>query len=117
MEKILYPNHPVRCILRGPSECGKSRFLINLILNVINEYNKIYICSPSLHQELFQNLIKCFINYIPIHIISNKLHEEDLDLAIDEVINHKDFKKSETEIEAYESIEELNFLRNMEKIV
>ena len=23
MEKLLYPNHPIRCIITGPSECGK----------------------------------------------------------------------------------------------
>ena len=37
MDKYLYPNHPVRCILAGPSECGKSVFLTNMILNIINE--------------------------------------------------------------------------------
>ena len=62
MEKILYPTHPVRCIKTGPSECGKSVFLTNLILNIINEYDKIYIYSPSLHQDLYQKLIKCFSN-------------------------------------------------------
>ena len=46
MDKILYPTHPVRCIITGPSECDKSVFLTNLILNIINEYDKIYICSP-----------------------------------------------------------------------
>ena len=30
MDKIFYPTHPVRCIIRGPSECGKSVFLTNL---------------------------------------------------------------------------------------
>ena len=49
MDKILYPHFSVRCIITGPSECGKSVFLTNLILNIINEYNKIYIYSPSLH--------------------------------------------------------------------
>ena len=58
MEKILYPTHPVRCTLTGPSECGKSIFLTNLILNIINEYDKIYIYSPSLHQYLYQKLTK-----------------------------------------------------------
>ena len=43
MEKILYPNHPVRCNLTGPSECCKSIFLTKLILNIINEHDKIYI--------------------------------------------------------------------------
>ena len=54
MEKFLYPNHPARVIITGPSECGKSVFLTNLILNIINEYDKIYIYSPSLHQNLYQ---------------------------------------------------------------
>ena len=41
----------IQCIITGPSECGKSVFLTNLILNIINEYDKIYIYSPSLHQD------------------------------------------------------------------
>ena len=109
MEKFLYPNHPVRCIITGPSECGKSFFLTNLILNIINEYDKIYIYSPSLHQDLYQKLIKCFTNYIPNHIISNILNEVDIDIVIDEIINNKDFEKSNTEIETYDSTEELKF--------
>ena len=107
MEKILYPSHPVRCIITGPSECGKSYFLTNLILNIINEYDKLYIYSPSLHQELYQKLIKCFSNHIPFQIIPNILNEEDIDIVIEEVINNKEFQKSNTEIETYESIEEL----------
>ena len=109
MEKILYPNHPVRCIITGPSESGKSVFLTNLILNIINEYDKIYIYSPSLHQDLYQKLIKCFSNYIPIHIIPNIINERDLDILIEEVTNNKDFEKSLTEIETYESIEDIKF--------
>ena len=107
MEKFLYPTHPVRCIITGPSEYGKSVFLTNLILNIINEYDKIYIYSPSLHQNLYQKLIKCFSNYIPFHIIPNILNEEDIDIVIEEIVNNKDFKKSNTEIELYGSIEEL----------
>ena len=53
MEKFLYPIHPIRCIITGTSECGKSVFLTNLFLNIINEYDKIYIYSPSLRQGLF----------------------------------------------------------------
>ena len=30
MEKSLYANHPICCIITGPSECGKSVFLTNL---------------------------------------------------------------------------------------
>ena len=107
MEKFLYPKHPVRCIITGPSESGKSVFLTILILNIINEYDKIYIYTPSLHQDLYQKLIKCFSSYIPIHIIPNILNEEDIDILIDELVNNKDFQKSNIEIETYESIEEL----------
>ena len=115
MEKILYPNHPVRCIITGPSECGKSYFLTNLILNIINEYDKIYIYSPSLHQELYQKLIKCFSNQIPINIIPNILNEIDIDIVIDEIVKNKDFQKSVIEIETFDNIEELKYPQDYEK--
>ena len=114
MEKFLNPKHPLRCIRTGPSECGKSVFLTNSILNIINEYDKIYIYSPSLHQDLYQKLIKCFSNYIPIHIIPNILNEEDIDIVIEEIVNNKDFEKSDTEIETYEPIEQLEFSQEYE---
>ena len=114
MEKKLYPNNPLRCIITGPSECGKSVFLTNLILNIINEYDKIYIYSPSLHQDLYQKLIKSFSNYTPINIIPNILSEEDIDVVTDEIVNSKDFEKSNTEIENFESIEELKFPQEYE---
>ena len=37
MDKFLYPNHPIRCIVCGPLNVGKSVILANLILNNINE--------------------------------------------------------------------------------
>ena len=109
MEKELYPTHPVRCIITGPSECGKSYFLTNLILNIINEYDKIYIYSPSFHQDFYQKLIKCFTNYIPIHMIPNVLKEEDIDIVIEDIVNNIDFDKSDCEIETFDSIEELKY--------
>ena len=42
---------------------------------VINGFEKIYIYSPSLRQDLYQKLIKCFSNYIPIHIITKRFFE------------------------------------------
>ena len=70
---------------------------------------KIYTYSPSLHQYLYQNLIKCFSNYIPINIIPNILNEQDIDVVIEEVINNEDFEKSNIEIETYDNIEELKY--------
>ena len=116
MEKFLYPSHPVRCIITGQSECGKSVFLTNLISNIINEYDKIYIYSPSLYQDLYQKIIKCFTNYIPIHIIPTILNEEDIDVVIEELGNNKDFEKSETEIETFDSIEEIKYPQEYENI-
>ena len=114
MNKILYPNHPCRVIITGPSNVGKSYFLTNIILNIINEYDKIYIYSPSVHQELYQRLIKCFSNHIPIHIIPNILNNEDLDIEIDEIINTIDIEKSDIEIETYDNIEELKYPQEYE---
>ena len=114
MDNYLSPNHPVRSIITGPSECGKSVLLTNLILKIINEYEKIYIYSPSLHQDLYQKLIKCFTNYIPIHIIPNILNEEDIDIVIEEIVHNIDFEKSDTKIETYESIEELKITQDFE---
>ena len=109
MEKTLYPNHPLRCIITGPSECGKSVNQTKLILYNINEYDKIYIYSPSLHQDLYQKLIKSFSNYIPVNIIPNILNEEDIIVVIEKIVINKEFQKSNTEIETYGSLEELNF--------
>ena len=94
MEKFSYSNHPVRCIITGPSCSGKSVFLKILFLNIINEYGKVYIYSSSLHQDFYQKINKCFSNYISIHIIPNSLIEEDIDEVIDETSNKKDFEKS-----------------------
>ena len=114
MEKFLYPTHPVPVDFSGPTGCGKSVFLTNLFLNVVNESNKIYINSPVLHQDLYQNLIYCLINYIPVHIIRNILNEEDIDLVINEIVNKKDLKKSDTEIETYEPKEETKYPQDYE---
>ena len=114
MEKFLYPTHPVTCIITGPSECGKSYFLTNLFLNIVNEYDKMYIYSPSLHQELYQKIVKCFSNNIPIQIIPNILNEEDIDIVFEEVINNNDFQESDIEIETFDNIEELKFPQEYE---
>ena len=63
MEKNLYPSHPCRVIITGPSNVGKTFFLTNIILNIINGYDKIYIYSPSLHQNLYQRLNVLVIIY------------------------------------------------------
>ena len=112
MDKILCPTHPVRCIITRPSDCGKSVFLTNIILNIINEYDKIYIYSPN--QDFYQKLIRCFSNYIPIHIIPNILNEEDIDILINELVNNEDFEKSNIEIETYNNTEELKYPQEYE---
>ena len=117
MDESLYPSHSLRCIICGPSSSGKSVFLKNLILNIINDYDKIYIYSPSLHQDFYQKLNECFSKYISIHLIPNILNEEDIDGVIDETDNSKDIEKSHTEIKTYDSIEESNFLKKMKILI
>ena len=114
LEKFLYPNHPLRCIITCPSKCGKNVFLTNLISNINKEYDKIYICLPSLHQQLYQNLFIYFSNYKPIRIITNILNVEYIDVVIGEMVKNKDFEKSDFEIGTYESVEELNFSQEYE---
>ena len=114
MENFLYPTHPVRCIVTGPSECGKSVFLTNLISNINKEYNKVYNYSPSLHQDLYQKLNNCFSKYIPINITPNILNEEYIDIIIEDIVNNTDFGKSNTEMETYDNIEELRYPQEYE---
>ena len=54
------------------------------------------------------------LNYVPINIIANNLNDEDVDWVIEEIINHKDFKKSNIQIEIYKSIENLKYPQEYE---
>ena len=51
---------------------------------------------------------------MPIHIIPNILNEEDIDIVIEQIVNNKDFQKSNTEIETYEIIEDIKFPQELE---
>ena len=108
LEKFQYPKHPVPGVICGPSCCGQSVSLTFLILNINNSFYKTYIYSPSLHFDFFQNFFKSSSNYKLIDINPNILNEEDFDIVSDEKVINKDFQKANTEIETYETIEELN---------
>ena len=70
----------------------------------------IYISTHQVFIKIYIKIItEFFSKYIPIHIIPNILNEVDIDIAIDEIVNNKDFQKSDTEIETYDSTEELKF--------
>ena len=86
---------------------------MNLISNVFKELEKINIYSPSLHQDLYQKVINCFNNYIPIHLNSNISNEQDIVLLIDEKVKIVELEKSDTGIEINESIE---YLKNPQEI-
>ena len=80
MEIFLYPSHFVRRKIKGPSECGKSSFLTNLILTFSGDFGKKCLSSPFLHQDFYQNLFEIFSNFTPKIVIQNFLNEGDLDL-------------------------------------
>ena len=82
MEKILYPEIPVRCIISGKSNSGKSTLLFKILFNIINEFDKIYIYSPTIHQPNYQKIIKCFQSFLPLNVIDNILKE---DISLEEL--------------------------------
>ena len=83
MDNILYQCHAVRRNNTGPSECGESEFLTIMVLKVIYIFEKIDICTPSKHQDLYQKKVICFYNFAPINLIPTNLKEEELDPIID----------------------------------
>ena len=111
IEKYLYPEYPVRCIISGKSSSGKSTLLFKILLNIINDFDKILIFSPTIHQPIYQKLIKCFENFLPLNVIQNILKQdiplEELDDVIEEIIKDEDFETSNIECESYENIDEL----------
>ena len=82
MQDFLYPQHPVCCVFTWPSNVGKNYFLTNLILNNITEFEKLYIYSTFLHQDMYQKVINSFSNYLPTKKIPNILKREDLESSI-----------------------------------
>ena len=111
MEKILYPEIPVRCIISGKSNSGKSTLLSKILFNIINDFDKIYIYSPTIHQTNYQKIIKCFQSFLPLNVIDNILQAdidlEELDDVIEEIKQDEDFVSSEIEIEFYDNINEM----------
>ena len=67
----------------------KISFPHRFIFKNINEYDKIYIYSPSLHQKFYQKLIKSFSKNIPINNISNVPNEENIDVLIEEIVQKR----------------------------
>ena len=63
MEKLLYPQHPFRCIITRPSECGKNYSSTNLILGNFDQFKKIY---TSNHQVYIKIYIKEELNVLLI---------------------------------------------------
>lgn len=57
---MLFPN-TVRCILSGPSNCGKTNVVFNLVVNPNGlRFNNLYIFSKSFLQPKYQLLDKIF---------------------------------------------------------
>ena len=110
MEKILYPTKPVQCIISGKSSSGKSTLILKILFQIITELDKIYIYSPTIHQDSYQNNIKCCNSFLPLNVINNILQEdiafEDWDDIIEVIINKPDFERSPIECESYENIDE-----------
>ena len=116
MEKELYPSQPVRVLIVGPSGVGKTHLLKHLLLNINNNFDKIYFYTPSIEQEIYQKLIECFDCCIPINYINSIIDGitsiDDVKQEIDppEGALSKGVERSkEVECYAYNSIDELLF--------
>ena len=68
-----------------------------------------YTYTHQVFIKIFTKKKKCFTNYISIKKIPNVLNEENADVVIEEKLNNEDFKKSDIEIETYETIEKLKY--------
>ena len=96
MESFLIPTHPIRCIITGPSEGRKSFLWTNFVLKIFEEYDKIYIYSPSLKQVYIRKKTKRFRNIKLFLKILNISNEENIDVVIEKIVKNKDFQKSVT---------------------
>ncbi len=111
IEKYLHPEKPVRCIFSGKSASGKSTLLFKILFNIINDFDKNLIFSPTIHQSSYKTIIKCFNSFLPLKAIQNILKEkiplDELDTIIEEIMNEEDFESSNIECESYDNIDEL----------
>ena len=114
LEKYLYPSHLVPCNIIGPSCYRKSVFVTNIMVNIIEECDKLFIYSLNSHQYIYQKLNKSFSYQIPIIIFPNILNEDNIVVVIEQIVIIKDVEKSDTDIKTCESIEEKKFPQEYE---
>ena len=111
VEKYVYPESPVRCIISGKSASGTSNLLFKILFNIINNFDKTNIYSPTIHQPVYKTNIRCLNNFLPLNVIQSFLSEviplDELDKTIEEIVTHEDFESSHIECESYEDINEL----------
>lgn len=55
---VLFPNS-IRCIITGPSNCGKTNLMLNLLEHINGlRFENVYVYSKSLYQPIYQYLKK-----------------------------------------------------------
>lgn len=73
----------VRCIITGPSNCGKTNVVFNLLTDPNGlKYNNIYIFSKSLHQPKYQLLERILsevpdVSYFQFHANEDVIHPNE----------------------------------------
>lgn len=88
-----------RCLIIGPSNCGKTYLLMNDILLAKEEQLKgnLMLFSASLHQPYYQLLQKCFENKFSHDLVCNifnvcKAPYKELDEFIEQIKGEEDFQ-------------------------
>ena len=51
----LLPKKPIRALLIGPSACGKTNMLLNIVLRWIN-WERLFVIGPTLEQSIYDSL-------------------------------------------------------------
>ena len=73
--------------------------------------------SPILHQKLYQNIFKCFSNFIPLKTVPNMLNEKDIDVLFGEIVNKKSLKTQILEEKYMNQQKNLKNPRNLIQII
>eukprot|EP01059_Diplonema_ambulator_P026086 TRINITY_DN4325_c1_g2_i3.p2 TRINITY_DN4325_c1_g2~~TRINITY_DN4325_c1_g2_i3.p2 ORF type:complete len:298 (+),score=93.29 TRINITY_DN4325_c1_g2_i3:155-1048(+) len=105
---LLYPQHPFRMVIVGESGCGKTNLLLNLLLEAnALVYDRLYLVSPSLEQDVYQGLME----------VCDERHQELLDetakalkkKGVDEATIAKKLEGIEPSCYFYEHIDEFDY--------
>ena len=62
------PSHPARILVCGPTMCGNTTFIRDLLLHPKVPYEALYVCAYRLNQPAYHEIIDSFkVRGLPVH--------------------------------------------------